>query len=83
LAKIKEQYGDKLVLAGNLDTTEVLCQSNLDIVRKDVERCIRQGAPEGGYLFSSSNSLFEGHNIKAILEAYRYAKKIGTYPINI
>ncbi len=83
LAQIKKQYGDKLVLAGNLDTTEILCQSNLDIVRKDVERCIRQGAPEGGYLFSSSNSLFEGHNIKAIQEAFRHAKKIGTYPINI
>ncbi|MFX0084853.1 MAG: uroporphyrinogen decarboxylase family protein [Candidatus Hodarchaeota archaeon] len=83
LTQIKEQYGDKLVLAGNLDTTEILCQSNLEVVRKDVERCIRQGAPKGGYLFSSSNSLFEGHNIEAILEAFIYAKKIGIYPINI
>ena len=83
LAEIKEQYGDRLVLAGNLDMTDILCQSNLDLVRKDVERCIKQGAPGGGYLFSSSNSLFEGHNTKAILEAYRYAKKIGRYPIAI
>ncbi len=82
LAEIKSQYGDELVLIGNLDTTEILCQSDLDLVRKDVERCIKQGAPGGGYLFSSSNSLFEGHNIKAILEAYRYAKEIGEYPIS-
>ncbi|MFX0122201.1 MAG: uroporphyrinogen decarboxylase family protein [Candidatus Hodarchaeota archaeon] len=82
LANIKSQYGDKLLLAGNLDTTEILCQSDLNLVRKDVERCIMQGAPGGGYLFSSSNSLFEGHNIKAILEAYKHAKKIGEYPIS-
>ncbi|UCG03996.1 MAG: hypothetical protein JSW11_08405 [Candidatus Heimdallarchaeota archaeon] len=82
LADIKSQYGDKLVLAGNLDTTEILCQSDLEVVRRDVERSLKQGAPGGGYLFSSSNSLFEGHNVQAILEAYHYAKKIGGYPIN-
>ncbi|MFX1255368.1 MAG: uroporphyrinogen decarboxylase family protein [Promethearchaeota archaeon] len=83
LSEIKTQFGDKLVLCGNLDTTEVLTQSNLDMVRKDVERCIRQGAPRGGYLFSSSNSLFEGHNIQAIKEAYNHAKIVGNYPITI
>ncbi|MFX0207295.1 MAG: uroporphyrinogen decarboxylase family protein [Candidatus Hodarchaeota archaeon] len=81
LSHIKEEYGEKLLLAGNIDTTYVLCQSNLNIVRKDVERAIKQGAPGGGFLLSSSNSLFEGHNIRAICEAYRYAKIIGNYPI--
>lgn len=79
LAHIKEKYGRKLVLAGNLDVTNVLTQADLEIVHKDVERCIEQGAPGGGYLFSSSNSLFKGMIIKSILEAYRYAKEIGKY----
>jgi uroporphyrinogen decarboxylase len=79
LSEIKEKYGDQLVLAGNLDVTNVLTQDDLDLVRKDVERCIKQGAPGGGYIFSSSNSLFKGMSIEAILEAYRYARKIGYY----
>jgi uroporphyrinogen decarboxylase len=79
LAEIKEKYGTKLVLAGNLDVTNILTQDNLDLVRKDVERCITQGAPGGGYLFSSSNSLFKSMSIDAILEAYRHAKEIGYY----
>ncbi len=83
LSEIKEGFGEKLVLVGNIDTTQVLCQSDIDIVRKDVERAISQGALGGGYLFSSSNSLFEGHNIEAILAAYNHAKKVGIYPINI
>jgi uroporphyrinogen decarboxylase len=80
---VKKEFGDKLVLSGNLDTTDVLCQSNLDIIREDVARCIRSGAPNGGYLFSSSNSLFKGHKVEAIQEAYKYVKEINQYPIDI
>jgi len=76
MGKVKEQYGNKLVLAGNIDVTNVLTQPDLELVRKDVKRCIKQGAPGGGYLFSSSNSLFKGMHIESILEAYRYAKEI-------
>ncbi|TFG24133.1 MAG: hypothetical protein EU532_12850 [Promethearchaeota archaeon] len=79
LAQIKKKYGNKLILAGNLDVTNVLTQSNLELVHKDVERCIQQGAPGGGYMFSSSNSLFKGMIIESILEAYRHAKKIGSH----
>jgi uroporphyrinogen decarboxylase len=79
LGKVKEQYGDKLILAGNLDVTNVLTSTDLDLVRNDVKRCIKQGAPGGGYLFSTSNSLFPGMQIESIIEAFRYAKKIGYY----
>ena len=79
MGRVKELYGNKLVLAGNLDVTNVLTKSDLGLVRKDVERCIKQGAPGGGYLFSSSNSLFESMHIESILEAYRYAQEIGYY----
>ena len=79
LARIKQKYGKKLILVGNLDVSHVLSQPNLDLVREDVERCITQGSPGGGYIFSSCNSLFKGMSIEAILEAYRHAKKIGYY----
>ncbi len=79
MAHIKKQYGNRLVLMGNLDVSNVLSQSNLDVVRRDVERCIEQGASGGGYLFSSSNSLFKGMPVESILEAYRYAREIGVY----
>ena len=79
LAEIKKKYGKKLILAGNLDVTNVLTSSNLELVHRDVERCIKQGASGGGYLFSSSNSLFKSMSIQAIIEAYSYARKIGNY----
>ena len=79
LASVKKKYGRNLILAGNLDVTNILTQSNFELIHKDVERCIEQGAPGGGYLFSSSNSLFKGMKIESIMEAYRYAKEIGIY----
>ena len=79
LGEIKKRYGDKLVLFGNMDVTNVLTQDNLQLVRNEVERCMRQGSPGGGYVFSSSNSLFKSMSTKAILEAYRYAREIGYY----
>jgi uroporphyrinogen decarboxylase len=79
MGQIKKLYGKKLILAGNLDVTNILTQSDLKLVHKDVERCIEQGSPGGGYLFSSSNSLFKGMEIESILEAYHYAKKFGVY----
>jgi uroporphyrinogen decarboxylase len=81
LHKVKQRFGRKLVLAGNVDTTFILCQDNLALVRKEVKRTIQHGAPGGGFLFSSSNSLYPGHNFHAINEMYRYAREIGKYPI--
>jgi len=78
LVRIKQDYGDKLALVGNVDT-QVLFGSDLDAVRREVERCMEQGAPGGGYLFASCNSIFSGMNPDAVREMYRYAFEIGSY----
>lgn len=52
MGRVKEQYGGQLVLAGNLDCTNVLARQDIPRVHRDVERCMEQGAPDGGYLFS-------------------------------
>jgi len=78
LAQIKQEFGDKLALVGNVDT-QVLFGSDVESVRKEVERCMDQGAPGGGYLFASCNSLFAGMNPDLVREMYRYAIEIGSY----
>ena len=47
LARIKREFGHDLVLIGNVDL-RVLCGSDLDSVRAEVDRCVAQGAPGGG-----------------------------------
>lgn len=83
LKVVKQRFGDELVLCGNVDTTGILVGSDPRQIHQEVERCIRDGAPGGGYLFSSSNSLFEGHDYDAIIETYKHARAVGTYPITL
>jgi len=78
LGKTKKEFGQDLILVGNADV-HVLFSHDLEAVRKEVRRCLGQGAPGGGYMFSSSNSLFKGMNKASIIEMFRYAREIGSY----
>ena len=78
LGKVKRDFGEDLVLIGNVDVT-VLCNSDLDAVRWEVTRCIEQGSPGGGYMISSCNSIFKGMNPASVVEMFRYAGEIGLY----
>jgi uroporphyrinogen decarboxylase len=72
LAEVKREYGRDLVLVGNLDVT-VLAGRDLAAVRREVDRCMAQGATGGGYMFASCNSIFEGLDLRAVQEMFRYA----------
>jgi uroporphyrinogen decarboxylase len=78
LAEIKSEFGQDLVLVGNVDVG-ALCRSDLEAVRAEVRRCVAQGAPGGGYMLASSNSIFSGMIPEAVAEMYRYAGEIGAY----
>lgn len=71
LGKVKREFGQHLVLIGNIDV-RVLCDSDLEAVRQEIRRCIEQGAPGGGYMIASCNSIFEGMNPVAVAEMFRY-----------
>jgi uroporphyrinogen decarboxylase len=59
LADVKQRYGDKLILMGNVRTA--LLQEPDDLaIRTAVRDCIRIGAPGGRYVFSTSNCIFKG-----------------------
>jgi len=78
LEQVKREYGADLVLIGNVDTA-VLCGSDLEAVRQEVRRCLTQGAPGGGYMFSTCSSIFTGMNLEAVVEMYRYASERSMY----
>jgi len=78
LARIKRAFGQDLVLVGNVDM-RVLCDSDLEVVRGEVDRCIEQGAPGGGYMIATCNSIFEGMDPAAVAEMFRYQGEVGGY----
>ena len=74
LDEIKRAYGDKLILMGNADVN-LLCGSDLEAVRAEVRRCLKQGGVSG-YMLSSCNSIFTGMNPATVREYFRYQAEL-------
>lgn len=78
---LKERYGDRIALVGNIDCGYLLSQAPTQEVREVTRRTIEIAAPGGGYCLSSSNSIHSSvkpENLMAMVETLR---ECGQYPI--
>jgi|YelNatPaOPRAMG01_1025707.scaffolds.fasta_scaffold30290_2 uroporphyrinogen decarboxylase len=81
LKEVKEKYGERLCVMGNVDVTYILPFGTVEETIMEVKRCIDEAAYGGGYILTSSNSIHDAvkvENFKAMIEA---AKAFGRYPI--
>jgi uroporphyrinogen-III decarboxylase len=74
LAEIKKLYGDKLILKGNLHTTDIMLDGSTDDVIKASRKAIDDAAEGGGFILSTGDQCgrdtpFE--NIHAMVETAR------------
>jgi uroporphyrinogen-III decarboxylase len=78
LGRVKQQYGDRIFLRGNVDCVQVLPYGSEEDVRREVKRCIDAAAEGGGFILSESNSFHSNvktENIQAMVdEARKYGK---------
>ncbi|UCD57040.1 MAG: hypothetical protein JSV16_14690 [Candidatus Hydrogenedentota bacterium] len=81
IARLKKQYGDKITLLGNIDCGHLLTNGTRDDIVKAVRRCIRDAAPGGGYVLSSSNSIYAGIPTENFLTMVQAAREYGEYPV--
>ncbi len=71
---IKERYGSRIALVGNIDCGYVLSQAPVEEVRRVTRETIRVAKPGGGYCLSSSNSIHSSvrpENFMAMIETWR------------
>lgn len=81
IGAIKQRYGKRLTLIGNVDCSTVLVDGPLDAVRTQTKQVIRAAAEGGGFLLSSSNSIHPGVKPEYYLEMLATAREFGNYPI--
>lgn len=79
MGEIKKEFGKDLVLLGNVDGNQILCQPDLELVRKEVDRCLEEGMEGGGFMLSIAGSAHEGIQLEALIEMCRYLGEIGAY----
>lgn len=77
-AEIKVKYGQQLSFLGGVDISQALPGSIQD-VHNDIERCIRDLAPGGGYIMAPCNHLQADIPPKNVVAMYSYAKSFGNY----
>ncbi len=56
---VKEKYGDKVALCGNVDCS-LMQTGTSEQIRESAEYCLEHTKPGGGYIFSTSNCVFRG-----------------------
>lgn len=74
LAELKRRYGDKIVLKGNLHTTEVMLRGSADAVRAAARKAIDDAAKGGRFILSTGDQCGRDtpdENIRVMVETAR------------
>ncbi len=82
IGRVKEQYGDRVALAGNVDCGQLLCHATEEQVVEAVKETIAKGSPGGGHIMASSNSIHPAVNPENYRVMVETAKEFGKYPID-
>ncbi|MCK4376458.1 MAG: hypothetical protein KAX19_14065, partial [Candidatus Brocadiae bacterium] len=82
IGRVKEAYGDRIALAGNVDCSHVLPHGTLEDVVEAVKETLAKGGVGGGLILASSNSIHPAvkpENYRVMVEA---AREHGRYPLD-
>ena len=79
LAFLREKYGDKVTLMGNVDCGLVLQFGTEEEIMEDTKRSIEEGGRDGGFILSSDNSIYSAIPPENYLTMLKAAKKYGNY----
>ena len=83
LKHLKEVYGDKLCLIGNIDVSQLLPYGTKDDVVNAVKKCIRDAGEGGGYMLSACTDITNSCKLENVLTMISAAKKYGEYPLRL
>ncbi len=83
LKYLKEVYGDKLCLIGNIDVSQLLPYGTKDDVTNAVKDCIRDAGEGGGYMLSACTDITNSCKLENVLTMISATKKFGEYPLKL
>ncbi len=81
LKHLKETYGDKLCLIGNIDVSSLLPFGTMDQVVEAVRNCIKDAGEGGGYILSPCTDITNACKVENVLTMIETTKKYGKYPL--
>jgi uroporphyrinogen-III decarboxylase len=83
LKHLKETYGDKLCLIGNIDVSQLLPFGTTDEVIHSVRKCIKDAGGGGGYILSPCTDITNVCKLENVFAMISATKKYGKYPLKL
>ncbi|MCX8162470.1 MAG: uroporphyrinogen decarboxylase family protein [Candidatus Bathyarchaeota archaeon] len=80
IGEIKELYGDRICLVGNICLRTLNVGSLEDVARETIE-CIRKASPGGGHILTTANVVDVGVKFENFMKMIEVARKYGKYRI--
>jgi uroporphyrinogen decarboxylase len=75
---VKAAFGGQIAFIGGVDISHAM-PGTLKEVREDVDRCLRDLAPGGGYVLAPCNHLQADVPAENVIELFKYARESGVY----
>jgi uroporphyrinogen decarboxylase len=79
LAEIKEKFGDRLALKGNLHTTRVMLRMDPGGVEREARKVLEVGMPGGGFILSTGDQCGRDTPDENIFKLVEVCQKYGRY----
>jgi uroporphyrinogen decarboxylase len=79
IAEVKRLYGNRLCLIGNVNCG-LLSSGTDEEVLASIRYALKSGMPGGGYIFSTSNSIYPGMSLSRYEMMLKVLRSEGTYP---
>jgi uroporphyrinogen decarboxylase len=79
IAAMKQEYGDRLCLLGNIDCIGTLVSGSVADVEEEVRRTVEIAAPGGGYILTSSNTIHPDVRAENYIAMVKAVHKYGIY----
>lgn len=80
IGQVKEEYGHRICLIGNIDCGDLLSGGTPGEVIRSVRQTMAQAAPGGGFVLSSSNSIHPAVKPENYQAMMRAGRRYGRYP---
>ena len=73
----------EFAVKGNVDCADLMTFGTPEEVVEDTKRALRQGAPGGGFILSSSNSIHSAVKPENYLAMLETLAEYGAYPVEV
>ncbi len=83
LARLKQNYGDRLCLIGNISASLTLPHRGVTEVELEALECLRDAAPGGGYIMAPDHSYHAAIPSKNVHKVFETCHNYGSYPLDL